>query len=95
MRTIFHIDFWGKDEGGGMLDFARLEVDLPFSPSIEMEFEHPIWADSRKPIHVSYNIESEAFYAAFERERLDPAHLDDRIKSYVAQGWTKGEDCKP
>jgi len=87
MKAILHIYFKVKNRSG-LLGSARLDVDLPFAPSSEMAFEHPVWKDSRRPLTVIYNIEDSSFLLSFSTEELES---EDKIQQqkevYQAHGW--------
>jgi hypothetical protein len=91
MKTTFHVDFWNQQ--GGSLGYARLEVDLPFAPHMEMQFEHPVWHEGRKPVAVSYNLEEGSLYVVFDHDTLpDPQHLQQHADPYRSHGWTVNGD---
>lgn len=88
MKVTFDVTFQNSDGGGGSLGFARLEVDLPFAPSTDMEFEHPVWHEGKHPISITYNIENEDFLVTFETEHLTRAQYAQHRQIYEGHGWT-------
>lgn len=56
MQTTFHVEFrvdFVSESGNGMQGYAGLDVDLPFAPPQDIEFDHPVWREPRKPTSVS------------------------------------------
>ncbi len=69
--------------------FARLEVDLPFAPSMDMQFEHPVWDEGRNPVSIDFNLEQLSFFVQFEQDTLpDREALKERCEMYKYHGWT-------
>lgn len=79
MKAILQVSFGNLSQG-----FARLEIDLPFAPSCEIGFEHPVWHDPRKPKEISYNMENAEFFVEFATEKLE-SHTHGMYESH---GWT-------
>ncbi len=87
MKTTFHVGFLDQQQGGST-GYARLEVDLPFVPSIDIEFEHPVWHDGRKPRSISYNLENGSLFVVFDPDMSDEANLQQAADRYRDHGWT-------
>lgn len=87
MKATFHIDIFGQLDDGH-LGFARLECELHFAPSVDIEFEHPVWHDTRKPKAISYNLDDGSFYIVFDHEVVESKNQLDRLKAiYEHHGW--------
>ena len=56
MRTRFTVCFRAKDHDG-VLGEAVLESELSFAPTPEIEFEHSVWGEARRPTLVIFDIE--------------------------------------
>ena len=88
MHTMFHVDFRNQGEGGS-LGFARLEVELPFAPSMDIEFAHPVWHDGRKPAAIAYILDDDLFYVTFPQDDLpNAAARPQHAEMYTLHGWT-------
>jgi hypothetical protein len=87
MKALLHVDFFGRP-GEGSQGCARLEVDLPFTPTPDIGIEHPVWHNPRKPNSISYNIEDERFYVYLGYDRLESkVHRDQNAEMYRVHGW--------
>jgi hypothetical protein len=68
---------------------AVLECELPFSPTPEIEFEHPVWGEARKPTLVIYNLEDGSFLVGFGIEELESkGKWEGEAELYRQHGWT-------
>jgi hypothetical protein len=68
---------------------AELTLDLAFTPSLQIEFEHPVWHESRKPIAISYNTEKKSFWIRLGTDELNNEEEVNRIaEMYKSHGWT-------
>ena len=56
MRSRFTVCFRAKDHDG-VLGEAVLDVELPFAPTPEIQFEHPAWGEARKPTLVIFDLQ--------------------------------------
>ena len=56
MQATFMIHFF--DESRPDANVAFLKTDLQFTPTLEMEFEHPAWHDAKKAVWITANLES-------------------------------------
>lgn len=86
MRTIFHVDFLAGDAGGS-LGFARLEQDLSFAPTKEIEFEQPVWSSGRRPTSVTFNLEASSFYVTLGFDKMAKDQLVSHAQMYRDHGW--------
>ena len=87
-KCLLHVDFLAGHNDGHQ-GFARLEVDLPFCPSTDIELEHPTWSDACAPVRVSYNIETGAFYVVMPTEEVKTVeNVKIRKGIYSRHGWT-------
>jgi hypothetical protein len=85
-KTTFNVDFIAENCHQG---YARLEIKLPFAPTLDIEFAHPVWHDARKPVSITYNIEDSDFYVILPEDKLDSKdHLKQRKEIYKDHGWT-------
>ena len=85
MHVKFRVVF--TSDGEGTLGYADLDVDdLPFAPSPELDFEHPVWDDARQPSVVSYNLEDHSFCVMFI-EKSSKAEIAQVKKVYDGHGW--------
>jgi hypothetical protein len=87
MRAVFHVQFINlsarEDHG-----FARLELDLPFAPTADIEIAHPVWKEPRKPTHVIYDVHDQQFFVTFGEEQIRSSEHREAIKqTYAAHGW--------
>ncbi len=88
MQTRFIVCFRAKDHDG-VLGEAVLEVDLPFAPTAQVQFEHPVWAEARESALVIYDLGSESFLVSFGIEELDTkAKWESEAETYRKHGWT-------
>jgi hypothetical protein len=88
MRTRFTVCFRAKDHEG-VLGEAVLECELSFVPNPEIEFEHPVWGEARKPTLVIYDIAAQSFLVAFGIEELDSkSDWPSEADLYRKHGWT-------
>ena len=87
MRTTFHVDFRASLNRGS-LGFARLEKDLAFAPTPDIEFENPAWQNTRTAMSVTYNIEEQFFYVILQYDEIDPKSREDHAEMYRGHGWT-------
>lgn len=88
MKTTFRVRLLaGPDQG--VID-ASLEADLPFVPTIEMGIHHPAFGEHEKKLaEVSYNLETEDFYAVFPDEHFSCADERGEMAAwYKDNGWT-------
>lgn len=44
-----------------------LPIEIDFAPNLQIEFEHPVWHNPRKPVAISYSVPDESFYIVLER----------------------------
>ncbi len=85
MKTIFQVPLVTPESG---VRFARLEADLPFAPSMEMQFHHPVWKEGRKPVRIEFDIEQLSFDVWFEQDHLsDKEALKEHCETYQHYGW--------
>ena len=88
MRTRFTVCFRAKDHDGALGE-AVLEIDLPFAPTPQIEFEHPVWGEAREPTLVIYDLGSESFLVSFGIEEFDTkAKWETEADAYRKHGWT-------
>ncbi|GEM_PF-4726601 len=88
MRTKFTVCFRAKDYDGALGE-AVLEVDLPFAPSPQIEFEHPVWGEARKPSLIIYDLATRSFLVGFGIEELGTkAKWQAEADLYRHHGWT-------
>lgn len=90
MRTIFHVGFLAEG-GGGSLGYARLEHDLSFAPTKDIEFEQPVWGSGRKPTSVTFNLEESYFYVDLGFDRVSKNELASHAQMYRSHGWDISE----
>lgn len=74
-----------KDGTDGL---AKLEVDLPSAPTLEMEYSHRIWHEPRKPTSVVYDVEDATYYVRFGCHEIDRADAPRVVEAYRSTGWT-------
>ena len=87
MRTRFTVCFQAKDHDGALGE-AVLEVDLPFAPTPQIEFEHPVWGEAREPKLVIYDLANDTFWVSFGTEELDTkAKWESEADAYRKHGW--------
>lgn len=68
---------------------ATLTLDLAFTPSLHIEFEHPVWHQSRKPNSISYNTEQESFSVHLGTDKLGTKEqIVQHAEMYKSHGWT-------
>ena len=86
-KTTLHVDFIIKN-GGGECGFTDLQVELPFAPTLDVEFDHSVWMDTRKPIGVFYDLDKGTFYVKLEPQLVDGKD-EARVyfDTYEAHGW--------
>lgn len=86
MKTTFSVALVTPQNG---VDSLWLEVDLPFAPSMDMEFAHPVWGEhGRKPLSISFNLERLSFYVCFENEEFPDGNAQkERRDIYTSEGW--------
>ncbi len=88
MRTRFTVCFRARDYDG-VLGEAVLECDLSFAPTPEIEFEHPVWGEARKPTLVIFDLEDQSFLVSFGIEELGAkAKWQNEADMYRKHGWT-------
>jgi hypothetical protein len=88
MRTRFTVCFRARDYDGALGE-AVFEVDLPFAPTPEIEFEHPVWDEARKPSLVIFELKEERFLVSFGIEELNTkAKWEGEAEMYRKHGWT-------
>lgn len=88
MRTKFTVCFRAKDYDGALGE-AVLELDLPFAPSPQIEFEHPVWGEARKPSLIIFDLETHSFLVGFGIEELgSKAKWQAEADLYRRHGWT-------
>lgn len=88
MYTVtLQVDFWSREDEGSQ-GFAQLEIELPFAPTTDIEFEHRTWHNARKPRFVSYNLEDQSFFVILDEVRL-PSIKDVAAEAemYRTHGW--------
>jgi hypothetical protein len=67
---------------------AWLKVELPFAPTADIAFEHPVWHKSRKPEHVSFNLETFEFSVNLGSDPLQSTEEVIRhAKMYEGHKW--------
>ena len=87
-KCLLHVDF-RAGHNDGQQGFARLDVELPFCPTTDVELEQPPWSDPRAPVRISYNLERGDFYLIMPTEEattVDSAKI--RKDTYALEGWT-------
>jgi hypothetical protein len=90
MKTNFQVALVTPESS---VRFARLEVDLPFAPSMEMQFDHPVWKEGRKPVCIEFDLEQLSFFVQFEQDKLsDQEALKEHCETYKYHGWTFRND---
>jgi hypothetical protein len=88
MKTKFTVCFRAKDHDG-VLGEAVLDVELPFAPTPEIEFEHPTWGGARKPTLVIFDLGTESFLVSFGIQELDTKEQwAQEADAYRKAGWT-------
>lgn len=88
MRTRFTVCFRAKDHDG-VLGEAVLESELSFAPTPEIEFEHSVWDEARRPTLVIFDIEDKSFLVTFGIEELETkAKWQSEADLYRKHGWT-------
>jgi hypothetical protein len=88
MRTKFSVCFRARDHEGALGE-AVLECELPFAPTPEIEFEHSVWGEARKPALVIFDLVNSSFLVSFGIEELDTkAKWDSEANLYRHHGWT-------
>ncbi len=86
MKTTFIVLLVTPESG---IRSAHLEVDLPFAPSMEMQFNHPVWNEGRKPVRVEFDLEQLSFHVQFESDQLpNKEALKEHCETYQCHGWT-------
>ena len=86
-KTTFCIRFFIEHQGSQ--GSATLDIDLPFAPSSNIEFEHPTWKNPRKPLSVSYNINDSTFYINLGTDELKSGDdVQSHKKMYESHGWS-------
>ena len=68
-KVILSVNFLDKQQNCHA-GSARLEVQLPFAPTADIAFGHPVWHEPRKPEGVSFNLETGEFFANFGIDSL-------------------------
>jgi hypothetical protein len=93
MKVLLHVDFLAQPNDGSQ-GFARLAIpNLPFAPSSDVEFEHPVWHSSRKATRISWNTETQSFYVALAEERCETREQCQAAKQmYATHGWSIDAD---
>jgi len=85
MKTIFRVLLWTPESG---VRSAEIEADLPFAPSLEMQFVPPVWKNGRKPAIVAFDLEELSFYVDFESDELpNKEALKESCETYRYHGW--------
>lgn len=88
MRARLTVCFRARDYDGALGE-AVLECELPFAPAPEIEFEHPVWGQARKPTLVIFGLEEQTFLVSFGIEELDTkAKWNGEAELYRKHGWT-------
>lgn len=78
-----------KEGGGGCV--ARLDVELPFPPTVDMPVDHVAWKGSRKVTSVSMQIEGDNEVSIMVI--LEPEHAKNEgqhnqiVERYKLSGW--------
>lgn len=75
-------------EGKG-IRFATLQIDdLAFTPTRDIEFEHPVWCgEPRKPERISYNMEQNSFSLFMGTLELSPTEFEQHLEMYRDSDW--------
>lgn len=93
MKITFQVTFVSKNPAvyGG---FARLEKDLPFAPTMEMDFEHERFDEpSRKPTSISFNLEDDSFFVTLGDIECATLAECEKARGYFADdGWDTSAD---
>lgn len=85
-KTTFHVDFIADKCHQG---YARYEIDLPFPPNPNIEFEQSVWHEPRTPVSITYSIDDPSFYVVFQEDKLDSKEdLKQHKDMYESHGWT-------
>ena len=87
MLTTFIVDFRAALNGGS-LGFARLDRDLAFAPTPDIQYEHPVWHKARRPASVKYNIDEQSFHVILQHDDIDPKDLKAHTEMYGEHKWT-------
>ena len=67
---------------------ARMAVELPFCPTKDFAFEHPVWSDGRTPRSVTFNLATGIFLVVMpeeDGESLD--NVETQKQLYASHGW--------
>ena len=76
---------------GGGICFAKLEVELPFSPHVGMPVWHVAWKDSREVKVVSLQFDEDnkpSIIVSLEPERTDNEEQQNQLlEQYKGHGW--------
>ena len=87
MRTRFTVCFRARDYDG-VVGEAILDCELPFAPTPEIEFEHSVWGEARKPTLVIFDLEEKSFLVTFGIEELEcKAKWQSEADLYRKHGW--------
>lgn len=85
MKTIFNVDILRPGGGGTHVEKT---IDLPFAPAIGMEIEQAVWAEPRKIVNVTLNIDEAYCWVYLERERPNSREeVDSTVAMYKDHGW--------
>lgn len=69
--------------------FARLELELPFAPNLDIAFDHPVWHEPRKATAISFNVSDGTFYIALGIDELhSKKEINKHCDMYTLHGWT-------
>jgi len=85
MKATLQVSFIAE---GAVNGFARFALDLDFTPSLDIAFEHPVWDEGRKPVSISYNTEEGSFFVFMGNDLVNPERLDDHAEMYRTAGWS-------
>ena len=88
MKARFTVCFRARDYDGALGE-AVLEYDLPFAPTPEVEFEHPVWGGALRPTLVIFDLDSQSFLVTFGIEELETKdRWQSEVELYQKHGWT-------
>lgn len=89
MKAIMEVPIT-KEQGG--IRFAKLEVELPFSPHVGMPVWHVAWKDSREVKGVSLQFDEDnkpSIIISIEPERTkNEEEQKQLLEQYKGHGWT-------
>ena len=86
-KVILHVDFIDK-QLNCHAGFARLEVELPFTPTADIAIEHPVWHNPRTPVAVSFNLENGEFFVGLGNDSLrSKEEVAQHVEMYKSHEW--------